>query len=355
MKTAVYALTRRGAEMGRRLAAALSADLHLPRRLAGAGEPGFDSLPELVARTFRAYDAHIFVAACGVAVRTIAPHLRDKYSDPAVVAVDAAGTFAVSLVSGHLGGANDLARRAAELLGAQPVVTTATDAAGAPAAEMLAVRAGLAVDGREAVVRTNLALAEGEPVGLYDPEGWLPLEPGEESFFQRGGAEDVAAMEAGVWVEARLRGLPPGHLALRPPALALGAGCRRGAAAGDILELIQTVLSDLNLSPLAVAGLASVELKRDEPGLLEAAARLGLEPVFYPAPALAAVDAPTPSARVEAATGTPSVCEAAALLLADELAAARSLNQNKELACPKRSNTTATVAVARLWAKRPAG
>jgi cobalt-precorrin 5A hydrolase len=337
--TAVYAVTERGARLGRHLADRLDATLFAPERLAGAvAARPYAALGELVAETFGRFTAHVFIGACGIAVRVIAPHLRDKTVDPAVVVVDDTGRFAVSLLSGHLGGANDLALAVAEAVGATPVVTTATDAAGAPAVEVLARDLGLALENPVAVRRVNAALAAGTPVSVFDPLGaFFPTDPAKARCFTWMAAPVPA--EPGqplVVVDWRTGPETPDRLYLRPPMLALGIGCRRGVPAGDILELVDRVCRTAKASLRAIGVLASIEAKRDEPGLLAAAASLGVAARFFSVDQLAAVPVPHPSATVAKHMGVASVCEAAAILASGQ----------GRLLVPKTSTKLATAALA---------
>ncbi|CAO0822153.1 cobalt-precorrin 5A hydrolase [Desulfarculales bacterium] len=153
---AVYAITPTGAEVARTLAPSLSgATLFLPRSLAYLpdGEELFDRLALALAANFLEYGGHVILAAAGIVVRALAPLLHHKAQDPAVVVVDQAGRYAVSLLSGHLGGSNALARRVAEILGGQAVITTATDTANLPSLEMLAGELGFRVENLMALAR----------------------------------------------------------------------------------------------------------------------------------------------------------------------------------------------------------
>ncbi|WP_326801930.1 precorrin-3B C(17)-methyltransferase [Streptomyces sp. NBC_01788] len=240
--------------------------------------------------------------ATGAVVRLIAPLLGEKASDPGVVCVDEGGRFAVSLVGGHAGGANELARAVGEVLGAEPVVTTATDAVGLPGLDTL----GLPVEGDVAGV--SRALLDGEPVGL-DAEVRWPLPPlpvaAEGAYTIR--VTDRAAAPAGR------------EVVLRPPTLVVGVGASRGAPVEEVLGLVEGVLAEAGLSAASLAELATVDAKAQEPGVVEAARRLGVPLVAYSAGELAAVDVPNPSRAPLAAVGTPSVAEAAALARGGEL------------------------------------
>jgi len=181
-KTAIYALTPGGARLGRALAHKLMGDLFLPGRLAKAhGAIAFDGLLERVAKDFFSYPRHVFITAAGIAVRAIAPHLKGKDQDPAVIVLDQEGEYVVSLVSGHLGGANELARKVAQLTGGSAVITTATDTAGVPAIDVLAKERNLSIANLKVVKSLNMAMLEGKPVQVFDPEDRLGLKHREPS------------------------------------------------------------------------------------------------------------------------------------------------------------------------------
>ncbi|MFE2067517.1 precorrin-3B C(17)-methyltransferase [Streptomyces sp. NPDC059467] len=240
--------------------------------------------------------------ATGAVVRLIAPLLGEKTTDPGVVCVDEAGRFAVSLVGGHGGGANELAREVGGLLAAQPVVTTATDSVGLPGLDTL----GFPVEGSVATV--SRALLDGEPVALRAELPW-PLPP-------------LPLAEEGAYtVRLTDRAVEPAgnEVLLRPPSLVVGVGASRGAPADEVLGLVEEALRDAGLSPRSVAELATVDAKAGEPGIVEAAARLGVPVVTYSAEELAGVQVPNPSDAPLAAVGTPSVAEAAALVGGGEL------------------------------------
>ncbi|MFD4550311.1 precorrin-3B C(17)-methyltransferase [Streptomyces sp. NPDC058466] len=271
--------------------------------------------------------------ATGAVVRLVAPLLSDKVSDPGVVCVDEAGRFAVALLGGHGGGANELAREVGELLGAEPVVTTATDSVGVPGLDTL----GVPVEGDVAGV--SRAMLDGEPVALEAEVSWpLPALP---SNVRRPASEAVPALPRALG-SAGAAGTPlaqrddgPGRyrilvsdrvlepaereVVLRPPCLAVGVGASKGAPADEVLGLVEGALRDAGLSAKSVAELATVDAKADEPGIVEAAARLGVPLVTYTAEELAAVEVPNPSDAPLTAVGTPSVAEAAALVRGGEL------------------------------------
>ncbi|MFD4724358.1 precorrin-3B C(17)-methyltransferase [Streptomyces seoulensis] len=257
---------------------------------------------EAVRAAFAECDRLVCFLATGATVRLLAPLLGDKAADPGVVCVDEGGRFAVSLVGGHGGGANELAYEVAELLGAEPVVTTATDAVGLAGLDTL----GLPVEG--AVAAVSRALLDGEPVALEAESAWpLPPVP-----FAEQGAYTVRLTDRDVQAG-------PQEVLLRPPSLVVGVGASKGAPVEEVLGLIGEALREAGLSVRSVAELATVDAKSEEPGIVAAAERLGVPLVTYPADELAAVSVPNPSDAPLAAVGTPSVAEAAALRRGGEL------------------------------------
>lgn len=257
---------------------------------------------DAVRRAFGECEQLVCFLATGAVVRLVAPLLAGKTTDPGVVCVDEAGRHAVALLGGHGGGANDLARAVGEVLGAEPVVTTATDAAGLPGLDTL----GLPVEGDVAGV--TRALLDGEPVALAAEVPWpLPPVP-----FAAEGAHTVRLTDRAVRAGER-------EVLLRPPSLVVGVGASRGAPVEEVLGLVEGALRDAGLSVRSVAELATVDAKAGEPGLVGAAERLGVPLVTYTAEELAAVEVPNPSDAPLAAVGTPSVAEAAALARGGEL------------------------------------
>jgi cobalt-precorrin 5A hydrolase / precorrin-3B C17-methyltransferase len=301
-----------------------------PDARAFPGRPG-DALPA----AWAASDGVVAFMAAGVAVRLAAPLLTGKQADPGLVCVDDAGRFAVALAGGHAGGANRLAARVAATLGAQAVVTTASDALGLPALDQLGADLGFRLEPGGDLAAVGAALLAGDEVTLASDQRWpLPPLPGNVR------AADEPAAPC-LLVTDRLVDPPRPALVYRPPSLVAGVGCSRGAPAAEILGLLDAALADAGLAAASVAALASVDAKRDEAGLA-AAARARRWPLrFHPAEELARVPVPNPSAAAARAVGTPSVAEAAALA-----------GGRAELVVAKRKAARVTVAVARV---RPRG
>jgi len=276
-------------------------------------------------RAWAECDGLVCFLAVGATTRLVAPLLDSKWVDPAVVCVDEAGRYAVALVGGHAAGANALCARVADVLGAQPVITTATDAAGLPGLDAL----GWPAEG--AVARVSRALLDGEQVGFEADATWpMPALP-------------VAIGGAGlrrVLVTDRIVPIDENTAVLRPPSLVAGVGASKGVAADEVLALLDEALALGGLSRDSVTALATVDAKATEEGIVAAARQGGWQLYSYPADQLAAVEVPNPGEAALAAVGTPSVAEAAALTCGNELVVA------------KRKSSMATVALARI---RPRG
>ena len=276
------------------------------------------------------YDAVVFIGALGICVRSIAPALKNKYDDPAVVCIDSTGKFVVPVVSGHVGGANDLARRLASLLGAQAVVTTQSDNEGLWALDTLGRTYGWQVDATPAQMnRAIFAFVEKKPTALLlevRDAGTDYLErtcPAHVKVFYRREEIDLSDFALLIAVTPLVMPGLTGHLiipdgmpllAFRPPVLHLGFGCRRQCDPAGIPEAIEVGIREAGFSPQSIATVGTVALKKDEPLLKALLARWPqAQEAIYPAESLAVIDVPNPSEKALAATGSAGVAEAAAI------------------------------------------
>ena len=284
-------------------------------------------------RAWRECDEIVLFLAVGAAVRLVAPLLEDKRRDPGIVCVDDAARFAVALAGGHGGGANALAVRVADSLGATPVVTTASDVTDFPALDSFGAGLGFEIDEGSDLAAVGAALVSGERVNLVSDVRW-PLGPVPENVVREEEAEPPVIL-----VSDRLEDVPRPAVVYRPPSLVAGVGCSRGVRAKEILGLLHRSLEEAGLSQKSVASLASVEAKSDEAGLLEAAEELGVPLRFHAAQELSSIEVPNPSSVVKDAVGTPSVAEASVLA------------SGAKLLSEKRKSGMATVALGRLPAR----
>lgn len=339
----VLALTPAGSHLAWNISSGLKGSVcWLPERLVPEfkGTKGFTHLSSVVEEAFRDHHDLVCVMATGIVVRAIAPYLQGKDKDPAVVVTDEKGRFVVSLLSGHLGGANELARKVAELTGGTAVITTATDVENLPAFDLLAKEQGLIIENLPAVREIHMALLQGRSVSVVDPAGWLkePLAEYLNSQLQWVGAEEALSLgRPTVYVGYQELNWPPEWLRLRPRELVLGIGCNRGTPTEELLGLIQDTFRHEGLSLVSVKAMATIDVKRNEPGLLEAARELGVELTCFPATELMKINVPHPSRVVARHVEAASVCEASALLAA----------KTENLIVQKRKTANVTLAVAR--------
>ena len=265
---------------------------------------------------FSGADLLIFVGALGIAVRNIAPFVKDKCTDPAVLCIDEQGTFVISVLSGHIGGANRFAAKLADALGAVAVITTATDLRHRFSVDSWAAANGLIIDDMKAAKAVSAAILEGEVPLESDLPVLTDYPPGVRK------AEDGKVPEKGpgILVSWLIRQPFPTTLRLIPCCLHLGIGCRKGISKEAVADAVEKVLREHRLDPRAVKGVYSIDLKKDEPGLTAYCSEQGWPFQVYTAQELNQVEGTSgASAFVKSVTGTDNVCERAALKDADRL------------------------------------
>ena len=267
----------------------------------------------------RSCDAIIFVGATGIAVRAIAPFICGKAVDPAVLVIDEAGRYVISLLSGHLGGANALARTAASLIEAEPIITTATDAESAFAVDTFAKENGFLLTDLRKAKEVSAKVLRGEKLRIYSD---IPM----ERLVQRPArheAELVPAQEidrADIVISYRTHILKPAEkssqaigLRLIAKRIHVGLGARKGVTQAEVAAAVVTCLEDADIDPRAVVALASIDLKKQEAGILAYSYESGVPFVTYTAEELRTVEgAFAGSSFVQSVTGVANVCERAA-------------------------------------------
>ncbi len=339
--TNVAALTFAGLKVAAKIADGLGARLWAPERFADSFPQAqrFGKVAEVVADSFDGGVDLVCVMAAGIVVRTIAPYVRSKDRDPAVVVVDEKGRYAVSLLSGHLGGANALANRVASILGGEAVITTATDVNELPAFDVLASQKGLIIENLEGVRYVHAALLAGETVNVVDEHNIFREELERDAGAHLARLDLQAALSSPhpiVYVGHLKREWPERRLILRTKSLVAGVGCNRGTGSEEIVELITSAFEREHLSLSSLALIGSIDAKADEPGLLDAAKTLGVDTVWFSREELATIPVPHPSGTVKKHMGVESVCEAAALKAA----------KTDRLLVPKTKTRNVTLAVA---------
>ncbi len=264
-------------------------------------------LASLLASVWHKTCGLIFIGACGIAVRAIAPFLAHKSCDPPVVVVDASCQFCISLVSGHWGGGNSLASHIARLLGCQPVITTASDKTGALALDLAIKKSGLHIlDWRE-LARLQGKLLEGEKLVLRDPWRSLPALPQLK--------RAALAKDPQIIVHWRRQAVVSGCMRIALPIIHLGIGMRKGIPANVLEQCLCEILAKWDIEPKAIKALATVTEKAGENALAQISQAWNVPVAAFPASGLAIIPTPNPSPACGTRFGLPpfSVCEAAAL------------------------------------------
>lgn len=256
----------------------------------------------------------IFVGAAGIAVRTIAPFVKSKKTDPAVLVLDEKGTFVISLLSGHLGGANELAEWIAGEIGAIPVITTATDVNHHFAVDVFAKKNHLWISDMRlakevsALVLQNVRLRAGAGIGYCPKEGQKVFP---ELIFQEGAGQSPDGREGTFWI--RISDDEVLHLV--PKKITLGIGCKKGTSEETIEKQVLRVLKEQGIFMQAIRQTASIDLKKDEPGLKKFCEKWKLPLLTYTGEELSRVEGEfTPSVFVSKITGVDNVCERSACL-----------------------------------------
>ena len=351
---AVISVTNQGSLLAAQIAAGLPGEVKTyakeGRNLTLDAEI-YTDLSQLVKSLFPQVSGLIFVMATGIVVRTLASFLIHKSQDPAVVVLDEKGQHAISLLSGHIGGANELAKKVAEITGGTPVITTATDVQQVMAPDMFAIHLGLDIESFDAAKEIASLIVNGKKV-LYFLDETIP----DAAFYRQKAKENhvdllpmdlmgkVGHFDGAVVVTDHhiFQSVPT--LYLRPPALIAGVGCRRGIAGADILQALQEVVAEQGRSIRSVTGLASVSIKEDEIGILSVAQQLGVKASFYtPEQLTEVVHARNleESAFVKNQIGVGNVCESAAILASNQ----------GEIIAPKKCFEGITIALARVKSK----
>lgn len=327
MRTAIFAVTERGAGLALRTARVLNEESQLflkeGTKTDNDNAQHFKVLGEAVAEAFPRYDALIFIMASGIAVRMIAPHLVSKLSDPAVVVMDEAGQHVISLLSGHVGGANQLTRELAVALGAESVITTATDVERLLAVDVFASECALRPWPKSEIKLLNSSLLEGKEIGYYIDSELPRAEFYKKIFWKHKIAlisieqDEFDAIKAPATLITSKEPAPrKGILYLSPRRLIAGVGCRRGVPVDAVMKALSAACDRIHRDPADISLLASTDVKSNEEGLLQAASALGKKILFWDRVTLqSAINryGLTESGFVRNIIGVGNVCEAAAL------------------------------------------
>ena len=383
--TAIVAISRRGAAIGARVRDVLgeNAALYVERRFLGDAisnrstqqstpvrpelvegrdrQPAQNVIPfdlparPLVARLFGEYERLVLLMPVGAAVRLLAAHIGDKRTDAAVVCVDDAGRFAVSVLSGHVGGADALAEQVAHAIGATAVITSASHVLDTLAVDLLGSEYGWRIEASSAMLtRASAAMVNGESVGIYQDAGerdwWDAAKPMPPNISLCDTPEELAQFpnallisdrvdvsESVAALNANTPNTPKTLVVYRPRSLVVGIGSRRGVSVDELEALLHRTFAANHLAAASIHCIATAELKRDEAAISLLAERLGVPVRYYDADALNAMPGPSGASESQRLLGIVGVAEPAALLAS-----------GGDIIVPKVRSAAATLAVARM-------
>lgn len=278
-------------------------------------KPIDSSLRDWTGRRFAQSDAIIFIGACGIAVRSIAPFVSSKKTDPAVVVIDEQGKFAISLLSGHIGGANELTEEISNLLHATPVITTATDINNKFAVDVFAKTNGCYISDMTMAKEISAALVNGNSVGFASDFPWVGEIPKELQLLDEED-ETKEKPEMGIYVTNSYMKHPFVHtLYLVPKIITLGVGCKKDTPADTVEKVVRKACDELLIPSVSMELVASIDLKKEEQGILEYCKERNLPFETYSAEQLKEVEGSFAESKfVEETTGVDNVCERSAIL-----------------------------------------
>ncbi len=328
---AVVAITKHGTAIARRLHALWSsADVYYPQKFAQGDEDNlgiiaFDEpVMQLIPMLFAHYEGIVSLISLGAMIRLMAPFLKDKKSDPAVVVIDDRANYVISVLSGHLGGANELTRAVAQMLHAKPVITTASDVGETIAVDLFGRAYGFEIELWDHVTKASAAIVNEEPVAVIQESGerdwWVYDKPLPSHIHVVSHVEDVQSrpFSAALVVTHRtlhltqLQKVAPVVVLYRPKVLVVGIGCNRGTSEQEIEQVIIDTLNEHHLSIASVRNIATIDIKAQEPGLVSVCAKQKWSLVTYTAAELNEVPLVHPSETVFRYVGAYGVSEPAA-------------------------------------------
>lgn len=260
MKIAIWSVTRGAGRVAYKLGSEISADIYTLKKFEIHNTLQIDNFTDELGKQFNRYDAHIFIMATGIVIRKIAPLIKSKDVDPAVVVIDEQERFVISLLSGHLGGANELASDLAQQFSLLPIITTSSDITGKIAIDTLSQKMNCEMENLEKAKNITSLIVDNKKVDILLPKN--------VTFGENGNSEGVVITSNKENIEV---------MRLYPKNLILGIGCRRGTLKEDILKAVDILMKKYNLSYKSIRKIATVDVKADEVGLIDASKELGHE------------------------------------------------------------------------------
>ncbi len=353
-KTVVIAITKHGIEIARKLKTIMPEfDIYVPDKFNdGKDDVNWysNSSAAEIGILFKSYEGLVCIFSLGAVIRLITPHMKDKKTDPAVVVIDDKSQFVISTLSGHLGGANALARLIASILNAIPVITTAADVNETIAVDLLGKEFGWVIDDDSTITKVSAHMVNENKVGVYQDVGernwWSKDKPLPQNVYIVNNIDELDTEEykaaliiTDQLLDSKYERLLQKSVVYRPKSLVVGIGLHWNTSKDDIMSGIQTTLKNTNLSFKSIKNIATINRKNTVKGLQEFLNEFIISVEYYDENQLSEIDVPNPSDIVKKFEGTTSVSEASAMLSAE----------NKTLLVPKQKfPPNLTVAVAKV-------
>ena len=323
MRTVVITFTHEGMKVAEKASSVMDGEnvIYCHSRCSGdysGAVTSFDSVGAVVKNEFNSCDRMLFICAAAIAVRSIAPYLKSKVTDPAVLVADESGRFLISLLSGHIGGANEWCEELAEAVGAVPVITTATDTRGMFAVDLFAKRHNMRIVNPAMIKEISGKILNGEPVGLTGSDTFMPMLRCTEARWN--GQVYVTdnnngEYESGIQIITQT-GEQMAYkktLKLVPMDIAVGIGCKKGKSVQEIEEAVNSTFAENNLLKERIAVVSSIDIKADEPGIAGFARKYRVPYKTYSAEELSDIKGDfAESAFVKEKVGVDNVCERSA-------------------------------------------
>ena len=325
-KTSVLAITKNGVNIGENLKKLFpNWDIFAPLKLTTEAigitwysEPTTEKIIEL----FKNNDALICIFSLGAVIRLVAPYLKDKKTDPAIIVIDDKANFVISVLSGHIGGANELTRKIAEKLESLPVITTAADVNKTIAVDLVGREFNWKIDDDSTVTKISAHMVNEEPIGIFQEAGeksWCKKLPNNVLVYQNMKDLEKSNSKAYLIISDKIidDGISKESVIYRPPSLVVGIGLHWDTTKETIRGGIDTCLEKFRLSPKSIAKLVSIKKPEDVQGLIDLGKEMGIPVEYVNREDLAEISAPNPSETVKAFEGTASVSEAAAIKVSE--------------------------------------
>jgi len=320
-KTSILVITKNGVKIGENLKRLFPGwDVYAPSKLMN-GSAGItwysEPTTEKIVELFKNNNALICVFSLGAVIRLISPYLKDKKTDPAVIVIDDKTNFVISVLSGHIGGANELTEEIAEKIGALPVITTAADVNKTIAVDLVGREYGWKIDDDSTVTKISACMVNEEPIGVFQEAGkknWYKKLPKNVVIYNN--IEELKKSNSKSYLiitDKIIDNLKKESVIYRPPSLVVGIGLHWDTTKETIKEGIEDCMEKFNLSPKSIAKLVSIKKPQDVQGLIDVGIEMNLPVEYVNREDLAEITAPNPSETVKKFEGTASVSEAAAI------------------------------------------